>query len=257
MGAALLFALAFGNLGSDGGVVDQVAPSVVIIPPDAPEAPPPVLTVTLPDAGVEEQVIILIPPKKAPPPPPEPPKQLTVVFAPEPRPRVEWGQAGLEMAIGTGVNIVGSGALLAVSLIPITVATFFNAPSVGDGFIRGFALAGAVALPLATTIAIERTKAGSRHYLLEGMGWWATYGSGVGLQLISAVITLAVSNVNNLFSPHLLVFALLTPVTQTVVANYFATPRDPSAPLEATLRRPVLDVAGRPVPTVTVLSGSF
>ncbi|HVE81912.1 MAG TPA: hypothetical protein VND93_03660, partial [Myxococcales bacterium] len=175
----------------------------------------------------------------------------------QPRPRVEWGQAALELGISSGVYVLGSAALFAGELVPIIISELFGAHDVSNVLLDVFSLGNAVVLPLATTIALEKTKAYSRHYELEGLGWWATYGSGVVLQLISAGITISTLNVQNLqVAPHLVVFGALTPVTQTVVANALATPRDPLAPLEA--HAPLLlDGDGRPIRVVRVLSISF
>src|SRR5205814_5312885 len=94
-----------------------------------------------------------------------------------------------------------------------------------------FGLANAVLLPLATTITLERVKANSVHYELEGLGWWATYGAGLAVQAISAGLTFATPNVGAyLVSPHPWILGALTPISQTVVANVLATPRDPAAP---------------------------
>jgi hypothetical protein len=220
-----------------------------------------------PDAGAQnqEEIILLVP--KKPPPPPEPPKQIKVTILHTPRPRVEWGQASLELGISTGAFIVASAAVFIVELVPIFIADrLFNATPVAIGMVDVFALADAIALPFASTIAIGRVKDYSRHYELEGLGWWATYGTGLALQLVSAAITAVTLDANNfdatdlMLAPHRVVFGILTPISQTVVAQVLATPRDPLAPLEGGMARasPVLlDPKGRPIPIVRLVSFAF
>jgi hypothetical protein len=259
---------------SDGGA--PAAPPQIIVVPEPGASPDggPALTTDVPaaddggttgvaggepDGGSQEEIILLVP--KKPPPPPEPPKQIKVTVMHTPRPRVEWGQASLELGISTGVYVVGSAALFIGELVPIFLADrVFNSRPVANGMVDVFALANAVALPFASTFAIWRLKDYSRHYELEGLGWWATYGTGLALQLISAAITIATLDVDTyLLAPHTVVFGILTPVSQTVVAQVLASPRDPMAPLEGGMARapPVLlDPKGRPIPMVR-LSFSF
>ena len=210
-----------------------------------------------PDAGEGEQIILLVP--KKPPPPPEPPRQIRVTVMHQPRPRVEWGQSFLELGASTGVFMVGSAGLFAVELVPIIISELIGARPVSNGMLNAFSVANAVILPLATTITIERVKAYSRHYTLEGLGWWATLGTGLVMQAISAALTIATLDVDSyLIAPHLVVFGALTPLSQTVVANVLTTPRDPLAPIEGMSRTPVLlDGNGRPVRFVRLLSISF
>lgn len=211
-----------------------------------------------PDAGTgEEQIILLVPAK--PPPPPEPPKQIRVTVMHHPRPRVEWNQAALELGASTGVFLIGSAALFAGELVPIVISELLYARDVSNTLLKIFSVANAFVLPMATTITIERVKAYSRHYQLEGLGWWATYGAGLLMQLLSSGLTIAYLDVNTyLVAPHLVVFGALTPISQTAVANALATPRDPLAPLEGSAHAPVLlDGNGRPIRVVKVLSLSF
>jgi hypothetical protein len=143
--------------------------------------------------------------------------------------------------------------------VPIFITDrLFDARGVANGMVGVFAVANAVALPFASTIAISRLKDYSRHYELEGLGWWATYGAGFVLQIISAAITIATLDVDTyLLAPNTVVFGVLTPVSQTVVAQVLATPRDPLAPLEARALPPLLDPKGRPIPIVRLVSISF
>lgn len=215
-----------------------------------------------PDAGAStgpsEEIILLVP--KKPPPPPEPPRQITVTVMHTPRPQVEWGQAALELGISSGVYVAGSVALMVTELLPIVITQLFGAEVVADGMLDVFSLANAVVLPLGTAIAIQKTKAYSRHYELEGLGWWATLGAGLVVQGINAAITIPTTNLGNYYqaAPYFVGFGLLTPISQTVVAQALATPRDPLAPVEGVARLPVLlDGKGRPIPIVTVLSLSF
>lgn len=256
---------------SDGGA--GPAPVQIVVVPEQGGAPPaadaplvgdggsPGVATGEPDAGAQnqEEIILLVP--KKPPPPPEPPKQIKVTVMHTPRPRVEWGQASLELGISTGVFIAGSAALFIGELVPIFISDrLFNARGVANGMVDVFALANAVALPFASTIAIGRTKDYSRHYELEGLGWWATYGTGLALQLISAAITIATLDVDTyLLAPHTVVFGILTPVSQTVVAQVMASPRDPMAPVEGMARAPpaLLDPKGRPIPIVRLVSFEF
>lgn len=250
---------------SDGGA--GPAPVQIVIVPEqgvSPDGGAPLASdvpTGEPDAGAQsqEEIILLVP--KKPPPPPEPPRQIKVTVMHTPRPRVEWGQASLELGISTGVFIAGSAVLFIGELVPIFISDrLFNARGVANGMVDVFALANAVALPFASTIAIARTKDYSRHYELEGLGWWATYGTGLALQLLSAAVTIATLDVDTyLLAPHTVVFGILTPVSQTVVAQVLASPRDPMAPLEGTARAsPVLlDPKGRPIPIVRLVSFAF
>jgi len=257
---------------SDGGAPAAPPPQIVIVPEqgaspgggqalaaDAPAADGGVAAGET-DGGSQEEIILLVP--KKPPPAPEPPKQITVTVMHTPRPRVEWGQASLELGIGTGIYVAGSAVLFIGELVPIFLADrVFNSRPVANGMVDVFAFANAIALPLASTIAIGRVKDYSRHYELEGLGWWATYGTGLVLQLISAAVTIATLDVDTyLLAPHTVVFGILTPVSQTVVAQVLATPRDPMAPLEGGMARapPVLlDPRGRPIPIVRLVSFNF
>jgi hypothetical protein len=239
---------------SDGGATATVVTDV----PLAGDAGTPGVAAGEPDAGAQEEIILLVP--KRPPPPPEPPKQIKVTVMHTPRPRVEWGQASLELGLSTGVFLVGSAAVLITELVPIFIADrLFNATPVANGMVGVFAVANAVALPFASTITIQRVKDYSRHYELEGLGWWATYGAGFVMQILSAAITIAATlDVNTyLLAPHTVVLGVLTPVSQTVVAQALATPRDPLAPLEARAPPVLLDPNGRPVPIVRLVSFSF
>jgi len=143
--------------------------------------------------------------------------------------------------------------------VPIIISELIGARPVSNGMLDAFSIANALILPLATTITIERVKAYSRHYTLEGLGWWATLGTGLVLQGISAALTIATLDVDSyLVAPHLVVFGALTPLSQSVVANVLTTPRDPLAPIEGMSRTPVLlDGNGRPVRFVRLLSISF
>lgn len=214
-----------------------------------------------PDAGTDsssgEEIILLMP--KKPPPPPEPPKQIKVTVMHTPRPQVEYGQAAIELGISSGVYVAGAVGLLVGELLPIVIAQLFGADPVANVMLDVFSLANAVVLPLGTTIAIERTKAYSRHYQLEGLGWWATFGVGLAVQGINAAVTIPTTDLNNYYgaAPLVVGLGLLTPISQTVVAQVMATPRDPLAPIEGMARRPVLDVKGKPVPIVNVVSFSF
>ncbi|HYV49258.1 MAG TPA: hypothetical protein VFA20_30570 [Myxococcaceae bacterium] len=260
---------------SDGGAPAAPPPpaQIVIVPEQgaSPDGGGPALATDVPtadggvaagepDAGPQEEIILLVP--KKPPPPPEPPKQFKVTVMHTPRPRVEWGQASLELGIGTGIYVAGSAVLFIGELVPIFLADrVFNSRPVANGMVDVFALANAIVLPFASTIAIGRVKDYSRHYELEGLGWWATYGTGLGLQLLSAAVTIATGlDVDNyLLAPHTVVFGILTPISQTVVAQVLATPRDPLAPLEGMTRlSPVLlDPKGRPIPIVRLVSINF
>jgi len=256
---------------SDGGAPATPPVQIVVVPergtppvtdvPVAGDGGSPGVATGEPDAGPpqnQEEIILLVP--KKPPPPPEPPKQIKVTVMHTPRPRVELGQASLELGISTGVFLVGSAAFFIGELVPIFITDrLFNARPVANGMVDVFALANAVALPFASTIAIGRVKDYSRHYELEGLGWWATYGTGLALQLISAAITIATLDVDTyLLAPHTVVFGILTPVSQTVVAQVMATPRDPLAPVEGMARAPpLLDPKGRPIPIVRLVSFSF
>jgi hypothetical protein len=246
---------------TDGGTA-QIA--VVPVGPDVPagagDGGSPVATGPgEPDAGAPEEVQLLLIPAK-PPPAPEPPRQIKVTVMHQPRPRVEYGQAATELGVSTGVFTLSAAILFAAELIPITLLQLFNNRPAADMVLRVGSVANAFILPLAGTIAIEKVKAHSVHYQLEGLGWWATYGVGLFWQGISTIYTLAALNVNTyIASPPLVVFGALTPVSQTIVANALAEPRDPLAPLEGmSSRAPVLlDGNGRPIPTFNLVRFSW